>query len=483
MMEHQRVLIVGAGPAGLCMALKLKEAGIEDFVVLESGDGVGGTWYWNTYPGCQCDIPSALYSFSFEQKPDWSRPFGDQREIAQYLQEIAVNYELMPHLRFNSRVRDMVWDEAQNQWSVSTVSGETLSSDFVVSAQGMHNEPYIPGLQGLESFAGTRFHSARWNQDHDLAGRKVAIIGSAASAVQIAPAILPQVAELTIFQRTPNWILPKDDTPYTPEQLEQMRADPDIARQTREEIFSWAEATVGLIYSVEGAQTEEIEAAFAQNIAVVEDPEIREKLTPRYLLGAKRMLMSNHYYPLFNDKKVTLVTEPIERITAQGVMTVEGGFHDADTLVLATGFQGSRFMSTIDVVGENQLSIHDAWKDGARAYKGMATQGFPNLFMLYGPNTNSGSMMYMIERQVEYVVEKLEYMASYERARIEIKAQAEAEYNERLQAVLTRIAALQEDVKGYFRAASGRHVTNWPFTMAAYTERLREDDIQDYLIS
>ncbi len=482
-MGHTMIVIVGAGPGGLCMAIKLKEADIDDFVILEAGDKVGGTWYWNTYPGCQCDIASALYSFSFEQKLDWSRPFADQPEILQYMQGIADKYDLMQYIRFYSRVSDMVWSETDTRWVVTTVAGGTVSANFVVSAQGMHNEPYTPKLAGQESFAGTQFHAARWNHEHSLKGRKVALIGSAASAVQIAPAIRPEVEELVIFQRTPNWILPKDDTPYTTEQLEQMRSNPEITQRAREELFSWAENTAALIYNPEGSHTENLEAACEQNLSVIKDLDIREKLAPKYLIGAKRILLSNDYYPIFNDDKVALVTKPIERVAEQGVITNDGSLYQADTLVLATGFQGSRFMSTIDVVGVSKLSIHEAWKEGARAYKGITTQGFPNLFMLYGPNTNTGSLIYMLEAQVEYIVKKLEQMASHSKSRIEVKPEAEKKFNEELQAIIAGIAAFQEDVKGYFRAPSGRHVTNWPLTMGEYRDRLSVDDMQEYLVS
>lgn len=475
--RQRRIVIVGAGPGGLCMAIKLREAGIENFVILERSEQVGGTWNHNRYPGCACDIPSHLYSFSFDVKRDWSRPYAPQPEILEYMEGIAEKYGLLPFCRFGNAVARATWDEARSKWSIRLESGETLEADILVSAIGMFNSIVIPEIPGLEHFTGTQFHSSRWNWEHSLEGERVAVIGSAASAVQLIPEVAREAGGVHVFQRTANWVLPKEDAPYTEEQLEHFRTDPDAARQVRETIFEGIET--GQAFH-DGAVREEMEAAVREAISVVEDPVVREKLTPTHMWGCKRPLFSNDYYAAFNRPNVELVTDAIERITADGIVTADGQERKVDTLVLATGFSATEFLSAIEVVGRGGLDLQDAWKDGAQAYMGMTTAGFPNLFMLYGPNTNQGSLITMIEWQVDHVIRHIERIEREELAWIDVRADLQAAYNEQLQKDIAAVEPWMDGCNGYYRSPSGRVVTQWPKNMTAFREMIADFDPEAY---
>jgi cation diffusion facilitator CzcD-associated flavoprotein CzcO len=474
----RRVAIIGAGPGGMCMGIKLKEAGYDDFVILEKGTTVGGTWYHNRYPGAACDIASHLYSYSFEMKPDWSRPFGTQPEIYTYLQHCAEKYGLLPHLRFDTAVRRMFWDEELLVWRILTEAGEEIVVDVVVSAIGMFCDLSYPDIAGVDSFKGTTFHSARWNYDHSLSGERVAVIGSAASAVQFVPEIAREAGQLHLFQRTANWVLPKDDDPYDPETLERFRQDPSLVRQHRMKIWRDVERSVTFPARMVAAA----ERAGLRNLEVVEDPEVRAKLTPTHSYGCKRPLISNDYYPTFNQPHVELVTERIEAVTPGGVRTVDGREREADTLILATGFKVSKYLASLDVTGRGGLHISEAWKDGAQAYMGMTTAGFPNLFMLYGPNTNGGSsMILMLELEVGYIMRQLRKMDEEDLVSIEVKREVMERYNDQIQADIEKIDVWHGDCSNYYQAESGRIVTQYPHGSAVFRDATNRPDRDDFL--
>lgn len=471
-----RVLIIGAGSAGLCMGVQLKAAGVEDFVVLEKGSEVGGTWHWNRYPGAECDVQSHLYSFSFEQKTDWSKPFAGQAEILEYLNHIADQYGLRPHIRHNERVRALTWDEAQSRWRVETASGETLFPSVVISAIGMFNDVVFPEIEGIDTFEGTSFHSARWDHSHDLTGERVGVVGIAASAIQFVPEIAPVVGRLHLYQRTANWVVPKPNTPYSEAQLEAFRRDPELVQQSRAEIYDvWNTlATFG-----DKQVLADIERAGLERISQVEDPELRRKLTPTHPFGCKRPLFSDHYYPVFNRANVELITDPIERIAPHGIQTANGGFRELDTIIYSTGFYTTRYLATMRVTGRSGRTIEEAWEDGAQAYLGMNTSGFPNLFMLYGPNTNQGCILVMLERQCEYVMRQLRRMDEENLAWMDIRPPVMEAFNERLQAAIAQVDVWQASCGHdfYYRAGPNRRfVTQWPHSMDAFTEALRAPD-------
>jgi cation diffusion facilitator CzcD-associated flavoprotein CzcO len=475
-----RIAIIGAGPGGLCTGIRLAEAGFHDFVILEKADGLGGTWRHNRYPGCACDIPSFLYSFSFEPKLDWSRPYGSQGEILAYLEHCADEYALRPHLRFGCEVERARWDEGSARWTLRLVSGETLEADVVVSALGMFNELARPEIPGLTEFAGTQFHSARWDWGHDLSGEAVGVIGSAASAVQFVPEIVKQAGQVHLFQRTANWVMPKEDTPFTEEQLAYFAAHPEAIAAAREEIYRRIDA--GMTFS-DPVAVAELERSVLAALEAVRDPEVRRKLRPDHPYGCKRPLLSNDYYPAFDRPNLELVTERIDRITKDSVVTADGKARRVDTLILATGFATTKYLSAIDVVGRGGRRISEAWSDGASAYLGITTPGFPNLFMLYGPNTNNGSILSMIESQVDYAVQKIHWLAEESLAWIDVREAPAARYNEDVQAAIGRVAAWQADCHGYYRSPSGRVVTQWPYSMTEYRERTAKPDAEAYEVA
>ena len=475
-----RIAIIGAGPGGLCMAIRLKEAGFHDFVLLEKGEGVGGTWYHNRYPGCACDIPSQLYSFSFEIKRDWSRPYGTQPEILAYMEQLAEKHALLPNCRFGTGVRSARWDEARALWTLEVESGEAVEAEIVVSAIGMFNDLSWPVIDGLDSFAGTSFHSARWNWDHGLAGETVGVIGSAASAVQFVPEIVKEAGQVHLFQRTANWVMPKEDTPYTEEDLDRFRRDPDLALAVRDETYKAVDG--GMTFS-DPVALAKMEAAGLGAIEVVEAPELRRKLRPQHPFGCKRPLLSNNYYETFNRPNLELVTDAIECVTPDSVVTVDGRSRHVDTLIIATGFSATKYLSAIDVRGRNGQRIDDAWNDGARAYLGITTSGFPNLFMLYGPNTNNGSILAMIESQVEHTLQQVQRIADEDLAWIDVRPEPMEHYNGEVQRAIEGVEVWQADCNGYYRSPSGRVVTQWPFSMSEFQARTAQFDPDSFEVA
>jgi cation diffusion facilitator CzcD-associated flavoprotein CzcO len=471
---RRHITIAGAGPGGICAGIKLKQAGFEDFVILERSARVGGTWANNRYPGLCCDTPSLLYSFTFEQKVDWTRTCARQPEIRQYMQHCVDKYELAPHIRFNSDLREARWDDDACRWLLTTADGWATSSDVFIGALGMFNQLSWPEIPGLEDFGRQVIHTGNWPEAGvDLRGKSVAVIGCAASATQAIPEIARDAASLVVYLRTANWVVPKEDEPYSEARLEEMRLNPEIGLETRNEYLEWAEAV--LTFDKPELMKELEENAF-ENLAAVDDPEIREQLRPRVPFGSQRILFSNDFYPTFNRDNVELVTDEIESITPQGVTTVDGRERRVDVLILATGYQTTKFLSVIDVAGRGDVRLEDAWRDGAHAYLGITVSGFPNLFMLYGPNTNQGSILLMLEHEVDYIVRKLEHMRQNDIAWVDVRREAMDEYNAALQRHLDSVEVLQTIGTRYYRAASGRIVTQWPYTMAEYRARTTRPD-------
>ena len=475
--SKHHVIIIGAGPGGLCTAIKLREAGIEDFIILEKADGIGGTWWHNRYPGAECDVKSHLYSFSFELKKDWSRPFAGQAEILDYMHHCAAKYGVESFCRFGHAVTKTQWNGDAAQWLVTTDAGAEFAAPYVISGIGMFNDLQWPDCPGLDSFQGTSFHSARWNHDCDLTGKRVAVIGSAASAVQFLPQIAKQTQTLHIFQRTANWVIPKEDEPYTADQLAHFRDDPQAIHASRQAIYE--ELNDFILFNDPDA-LREAEDAGIQNMSVVRDPEVRKKLMPTHPFGCKRPLFSNLFYPIFNLPQVELVTDKVEKIAETGVVTEDGKLREVDVAIVATGFHVTRYLSAIDVSGRNGVRLEDAWNDGAQAYLGITTHGFPNLFMLYGPNTNNGSILFMLERQVEYIVRQMKRIESEGLGWIDIRNDVETTYNDAMQRDIKTVAVWQANCGNYYSVKSGRMVTQWPHDLDEYTARIRSDDSTAY---
>jgi cation diffusion facilitator CzcD-associated flavoprotein CzcO len=461
------------------MGVQLKQAGIDDFVILEKAHDVGGTWYWNQYPGAECDVESHLYSFGFEQKLDWSRPFAPQEEILEYLNNIADKYDIRRHIRFDTAVASLNWQHASSRWLVTTKDGEVFDAQIVISAIGMFNNIHWPDIPGIEEFKGNCWHSARWNKAHDLTGERVGVIGLAASAIQLAPEIAPIVDQLFLFQRTANWVVPKPNAPYTTEQMNHYRQHPEAVQKSREDVY----AVWNTLATFSDKQfLADIERDGLERIAQVHDPETRRKLTPHHPFGCKRPLFSDLYYPMFNRDNVELVTDSIERITANAIVTVDGRTRELDTIICATGFETTTYLNAIEVTGREGITLKDAWRDGAQAYLGMSTAGFPNLFMLYGPNTNQGSLLYMLERQSHYVIRQLKRLDDEKLAWMDIRPEAMRAFNEQLQADVDKIDVWKFDCGNdfYHRSASGRFVTGWPNSMDEYTTQTNKDHSEAY---
>jgi len=472
------VLIIGAGPGGLGAGIALTRAGITDFLIVEKAGGVGGTWWHNRYPGAECDVETHLYSYSFEPKLDWSKPYAGQREIKAYIEHVAEKYDMLPHCRFHTEVASARWDDTQGVWRVTMVDARQVSARFLISAIGMFNEIVLPDIPGLDDFTGEMFHTARWPDDFDAAGKRVALIGSAASAVQTAPEIAPFVQQLDIYQRTPQWVMTKRDAPFTEVELDHFRAHPEVVEAHRRELWTRLENTVQFL---DLQIVADMEDDARRNLQVVNDSDLRRRLTPSWGMGCRRPLASNKYYPIFNQPNVHLIDTGIDRVTGEGVVTGDGEFRAADVIILATGFQTTRYLAALDVTGRDGVHIRDAWREGAIAYFGITTPGFPNLFMLYGPNTNNNSLITMLELQSAYAVSRIRRALDRDRKWLEVTMNALDRYNIQLQDDIEKVTVWRSDCGGYYRAPSGRIVTQFPYTMTRYAEMLASADDENYV--
>jgi cation diffusion facilitator CzcD-associated flavoprotein CzcO len=478
MSTNKRVAIIGAGASGITAAVFLRRAGYE-IEIFEKASAPGGVWHYNTYPGVACDIETALYSFSFEENLRWSRPYAQGPEIQRYMAGAIERLALRDVLRLNTEVVSLAWDDARATWTVTLGDGATREVEFVVSAVGLFGAPLVPEIPGLDTFAGTTIHSARWDHEHTLDGEAVAVVGSAASAVQLIPEIAKVVGSLCIFQRTANWVLPKSDQPYTDAQLASFEADPSIRSAHRQQLFDLIDK--GLDFTANEAIRNGAEQAGRQALLQVADPDTRRRLTPDHPWGCKRPLMSNDFYPVFNQPNVELVTDPIARIVPEGIVTADGTVRRVDTIVLSTGFHVGGYLAQMKVTGRDGVTIADAWADGPSAYLGLLTAGFPNLFMLYGPNTNGGnSIIAMIEAQVAFMMELLGQLDASGRRWLDVRRERLATYNAELQRGLDSVDVWNPGCNGYYRGVSGQIVTQWPWSITEYTRRTDASDLADF---
>lgn len=470
-----RVAIIGAGLSGLGMASQLKEAGVEDLVLFEKADGPGGTWRDNTYPGAACDVPSHLYSFSFAHKPDWSRKFAEQPEILGYVDELTERFGLGPHIRFGTEVVGAAFDEDAAEWTLTLGDGATHVADVLVAATGQLSRPSIPDVPGLETFEGTSFHSARWDHEHDLAGRSVAVVGTGASAIQFVPPVAEQAGSLTIFQRTPSYVAPKPDRPFTDQERRRFERIPLLSRLYRWSIY-WRFEARFVMFRQDSRLGRRVKRMFDEGLqALVSDELPREAVIPDYPVGCKRLLISNDYYPALLRPNVRMVDEPVARIEPDAVVTDDGERHEVDTIIWGTGFQTTRFLAPVEVVGAGGMSLQREWKDGAEAHLGLTVAGFPNLFLLYGPNTNLGhnSILFMVERQIDYVLQCLRHLVTTGEAALELKPEVQqasiAEVDRRMSRTVWAAAC-----SSWYKTATGRVTNNWPgFTVQYWRATLR----------
>jgi cyclohexanone monooxygenase len=475
-------LVVGAGFAGLCTAIKLDQAGESDYLVVEKGSDVGGTWRDNTYPGAACDVPSQLYSFSFARNPDWSMSFSPQPEIQAYLQRVARDYGVLDRFVFDTLVEDARWDADAQRWVVRTSAG-TVTSRTVISAAGGLSEPRLPDIDGIESFGGELFHSARWNHDADLEGRRVAVIGTGASAIQIVPELAKVAGHLDVYQRTAPYVLPRHDRRYTRVERLLFQRLPVVQQVYRKAIYWGREAYVPG-FTLEPRLAWPAKAMALRNLEqAIDDPELRQKLTPDFQIGCKRILISNYYYPALARDHVDLVTEPIAGVTADAIVTADGVEHPADVIVVATGFHTTDQPIAHHVTGRDGRTLAETWAEGGMAaYKGTTVHGFPNYFSIVGPNTGLGhsSMVFVIESQVAYIVDAIRTMRSNGYAAVEPRLDEQRAWNRDLQRRMRRTVWSTGGCASWYLDEHGRNTTLWPRATFTLRRLLARFDVAAY---
>lgn len=472
--DHVDVAIAGAGFAGVGMAIALLRAGRRDFVVLERDTEVGGTWWQNGYPGCQCDVPSNLYSFSFAPNPEWSQTFPLQPEIGAYLRRVADDFGVRPHVRTRTEVQGAAWDEQARRWRIETSRGP-LTARVLVAGMGTLSEPAIPSIPGAERFAGPAFHTARWDHGADLRGKRVAVIGTGASAVQVVPRIQPEVALLAVFQRTPPWILPHPGRPTRPRERALFRALPPLQKLVRGGVY-WGRECFVPAFRFHRLSAIPQRMARRHLEAQVPDPVLRERLTPRYEIGCKRILMSDAYYPALQQPNAELVTDAIEEITPNGVRTADGAEHAADAIVWGTGFRVTDMPYAAWIRGRDGRTLGEHWRaHGMQALRGTTVAGFPNLFMLVGPNTLLGhtSIVFMIESQLAYAMDALRTLERRGAVACDPLPAAQAAFNDDVQRRLRGTVWSQGGCASWYLDAHGRNTTLWPGTSWSFRRATR----------
>ena len=473
---HLRVAVIGSGFGGLGAAIRLRQRGIDDFLVFERAGEIGGVWWDNSYPGCACDVPSHLYSFSFAPNPRWSRSFSGQPEIWAYLNDCARRFGILPHLRLGHEVHRADWDDERQRWRVETSRG-TWTADVLVAATGALNEPKVPALPGLDGFHGAVFHSARWDHGHDLTGRQVAVVGTGASAIQLIPKIQPRVGRLRVFQRTAPWVLPRRDRALTRTERWLFRAVPATQRLARWVIY-WVLEGFTAAFLHPRLMRLWRRVALRHLRRAVADPELRARLTPDYTVGCKRVLFSNRYLPALTRPNVELVTSAISEVRPHGILTDDGVEHPADTIVFGTGFRVTDLPLSDWVRGRDGHTLAEVWQGSPKAHLGVAVAGFPNLFLLLGPNTGLGStsIITMIEAQVEYVLRVLEFMRAAGVATVEPRPEAQQAFVAEIDARMRPTVWATGGCASWYMDRTGRNSALWPGFTWAYRRRLRRFD-------
>ena len=473
-------VVIGTGFSGLCMAIKLKEAGFQRFVVLEKGPEVGGVWRENTYPGAACDIPAELYSFSFAMKTDWSRRYPPQPEIQSYMKECAERFGLYPFIRFNTAVSGARYIEDSAVWEVELAGGEVLRSRILVTGVGQLSRPAMPAIEGLESFAGTRFHSAQWDADFDPAGKRIGVIGTGASAIQFIPELAKSAAQVEIFQRTPPYVMPKPDRAYTALDRWMMKHVPGYKELNRKIWYAAGEKSTGAFNNDSRLAAAYKRLTLWNMRRHIKDPQLRAKLTPDYPIGCKRVLFSHNYFQALAQDNVDVISDPIKQVTAQGLIAGEQSY-EFDALIYGTGFRATEFLAPMQISGAQGQQLSEVWADGAEAYKGVSVHGFPNLFMLYGPNTNLGSnsIIFMIECQVGYIMQCVQRLKRGGFKAVDVKAQVMQAYNSDIQNKL-KASVWSAGCSSWYHNEQGKVTNNWPGLTQEYKQLLAKLDSDSF---
>jgi cation diffusion facilitator CzcD-associated flavoprotein CzcO len=477
------VVVIGSGFGGIGMGIALRKAGASDFVILEKGADLGGTWRDNLYPGCACDVPSPLYSFSFELNPSWTRLFAPQPEIWDYLRSCSAKYEIDQHIRYGVRVDAIEWDESSRLWTVRTATGDVYEARSVVSAAGALHIPKFPEIAGADSFAGPSFHSSHWDHSVDLTGQRVAVIGTGASAIQFIPRIAPAVGQLSVFQRTPPWIHPRADVAMPAGFRRMLATVPGSARGLRDLIY-WMLELRALGFAVSPKLMAPLQSMARRHLSKqVADPALRAALTPEYTIGCKRILLSSDYYPALQLPQVSLVTSPVTSISPSGVLCADGSAHQADVLIYATGFRVVDSVAELNVTGRGGRKLADAWQDGVEAYRGISVDGFPNFYMLLGPNTGLGhtSVVFMIESQIRHVLGCLKLAGPG--GVVEVREPAVRQYNDALQRRLRKAVWTAGGCTSWYLDDTGINRAIWPGFSFEYWARTRRAQRAAYRVS
>jgi cyclohexanone monooxygenase len=476
-----RVGIIGAGPGGIALGILLTRAGFHDFTIFDREHGVGGTWRINTYPGLACDVKSHLYSYSFDLNPHWSRLWSGQREILRYFERCTADAGLQPHLRLDTEIRSARWDEGSRRWLLTTAAGDRHEFDVVVSAVGLFTQPVLPDLVEEELFTGTVMHSSRWDHSVDLSGKRVAVLGTGSTASQVVPELVKVADTVYSVQRSPTWILPKPDRPYSDRERWVFAHVPFAKKLYRTRLWLRSEANISVIEH--GSEKTRDFTAIAERLLEnsVPDERLRRALTPDHPMGCKRLVFSSDYLAALTESNVEVLSSPARALRARSLVLQDGTERDVDVVVCATGYAAADYLGEIDVTGEGGVALRDVWRDGAHAYLGMAVPGFPNFFMLYGPNTNVGSnsVIFVLEAQARYIVRALRHLRRKRKSYVAVRPEAMASF----------LAKIDEWMQGtvwttqcsnYFRAANGRVVTQWPRSARAFWGMTRRFKAADF---
>ncbi|MFP3581251.1 NAD(P)/FAD-dependent oxidoreductase [Arthrobacter sp. SIMBA_036] len=475
-------IIIGAGFGGLGQGAQFVQEGIEDFLILERGNDVGGVWRENTYPGAACDTQALVYCYSYFLNLKVTRMFAGQAELQGYLRSMVEEFGLGKHIHFGQNITATEWDQDRRLWTVHTADGSQFLTRSVVAAWGQLNEPNIPNFPGTETFEGVAFHSSKWRHDLDLTGKRVASIGSAATAVQYVPEVAKVASNLTVFQRSANYILPRDQYIFTEEESARFQEEPDTYRQLRQEIHEFREAGFERTRKHTSASEEGVGLARQHLEAQVSDPELRAKLTPDYDFGCKRILRSDDFYPALTRENVDLVTEAITEFTPRGLRTADGVEHEFDVIIYATGFKSHAFMGSMRVTGREGIGLDERWGNAPEAYLGITVDNFPNLFLVYGPNTNlnHNSVVSMLEAQHRYIAQAVQYIAADEARFLEVDRAVVEKFNAHVQEELQK-SAFSSECSSWYKNEDGRVINNWSGTVEEYRAHTHDLQLEDYL--
>ncbi|WP_431237060.1 flavin-containing monooxygenase [Mycolicibacterium aichiense] len=473
--------IIGAGPGGLALGIFLSKAGFQDFTIFDREDGVGGTWRINTYPGLACDVKSHLYSYSFDLNSQWSRMWPGQPELLQYFERSTDRHGLRPHLRLNTEITSAQWNSDTDTWTLSDSSGTQHTFDIVVSAVGMFTRPLLPELREQEPFTGTLMHTARWDHSVDLTGARVAVLGTGSTASQLLPEVAKVADKVYSVQRSPTWILPKPDRPYSDRERWVFRWIPFAKKFYRTRLWLRSERNISVIENGSNKTQEFKDISLRYLESSVADPDLRAKLTPDHPLGCKRLVFAADYLSTLTQPHVEVVSSPARSLRARALVTEDGSELDVDVVLCATGYAATDYLGQIEVRGEDGRSLHDTWRDGAFAYLGMAVPGFPNFFMLYGPNTNVGSnsVIFVLEAQARYIVRALKHLRRSGRRYIAVRPDTMSSFLADVDRWMEGTVWVTK-CSNYFRAPNGRVVTQWPRSARAFWAMTRRFRARDY---